>query len=183
MFLGSEILRQGKIISLLLNSEQKKENRLKMMQMMDQTPLALRIVTSAVTPVVMVSATAILISGVNGRYIAVSDRVRNLTREYREQNPDADRRKVIQDQIRIFLRRIRLLSWAVRLLFLGAGFFISVALLISVSTWNQSLADITLPIFLIGLAMVASAIVLVFIELSASNRTILMEAAEVMAEK
>lgn len=150
------------------------------MQIADQMPLALRIVTSAVTPVVMVSATAILISGVNGRYIAVSDRVRALTREYRER-PDAQRRTVIEEQVKIFLRRIKLLSWATRLLFLGAGFFISVALLISISTWNQILAAITLPIFLIGLALVATAIVLVFLELQDSNRTILMEAEEVLA--
>jgi Protein of unknown function (DUF2721) len=150
------------------------------MQIVDQTPLALRIVTSAVTPVVMVSATAILISGVNGRYIAVSDRVRALTREYREK-PDAERCAVIEDQVKIFVRRIRLLSWATRLLFLGAGFFITVALLISVSNWNQNLAVITLPIFLIGLTLVASAIVLVFLELKDSNRTLLMEAAVVLA--
>jgi len=38
----------------------------------------LQVLAAAVTPVVMVSATAILISGVNSRYISISDRMRSL---------------------------------------------------------------------------------------------------------
>jgi hypothetical protein len=38
----------------------------------------LRVLAAAVTPVVMVSAAAILISGVNSRYISISDRMRSL---------------------------------------------------------------------------------------------------------
>ncbi len=41
----------------------------------------LRIVTTAVALVVMVSATAVPISGVNARYISISDRVRTLAHE------------------------------------------------------------------------------------------------------
>jgi hypothetical protein len=43
----------------------------------------LNVVATAVTPVVMVSAIAVLISSVNGRYVSVADRVRSLAREYR----------------------------------------------------------------------------------------------------
>ncbi len=43
----------------------------------------LQVVASAVTPVVLVSATAILIGGVNSRHISISDRIRSLTAEYR----------------------------------------------------------------------------------------------------
>lgn len=153
-----------------------------MMQLADQTPMALRIVTSAVTPVVMVSATAILIGSVNTRYIAVSDRIRALSREYRE-NAAEDRKNIIEGEIGIFLRRIFLLSWAMRLLFLGTGFFISVALLISVSTWNAGLSATTLPIFLVGLSLVASAIVLVFMELRGSHQTIHLEASDILANR
>ena len=47
---------------------------------------AMQVLTAAVTPVVLVSATAILISGTNARYISISDRIRALAHEYREPN-------------------------------------------------------------------------------------------------
>ena len=37
----------------------------------------LQVLTAAVTPVVLVSATAVLISGVNARYMSASDRIRS----------------------------------------------------------------------------------------------------------
>jgi hypothetical protein len=43
----------------------------------------LQVVASAVTPVVLVSATAILIGGVNARHVAIADRIRSLTAEFR----------------------------------------------------------------------------------------------------
>jgi hypothetical protein len=46
----------------------------------------MQVLTAAVTPVVLVSATAILISGTNARYISISDRIRALAHEYREPN-------------------------------------------------------------------------------------------------
>lgn len=141
-------------------------------------PLA--ILTSAVTPVVMVSATAILISVVNARYSAVSDRVRNLAHEYRTDSIPPERRRVIREQVLIFRRRIRLVSWAVRLLFLAVGTFIAVALMISFSLWRHWF-DMALPItFFVGLLLVSTAILLVFLELSESNRTIYMEAEDVI---
>jgi len=59
----------------------------------------LRIITTAVAPVVMVSATAVLISGVNTRYVAISDRVRNLAHEYRGEEITAARKLNIQAQV------------------------------------------------------------------------------------
>jgi hypothetical protein len=140
----------------------------------------LTIVTSAVTPVVMVSSTAILISGVNARYISVSDRVRNLAHEFRDGNPSAERRENIHRQMLIFRRRIELVSWAARLLYVAAGLFVSIALMIGVSMWRRIFGEVTLPIFLLGLLLVAIAIGLQFGELQLSNRTIRLEAADLL---
>jgi len=141
---------------------------------------SLRIVATAVTPVVMVSATAILISGVNARYISASDRVRTLAREYREANTSSARRSNIRLQLVVFQRRLRLVSWATRVLYAAVGCFIAVALLIGLSVSRQILARATLVIFLIGLLLTASAIILQLLELQHSNQTIDLEAADVL---
>ncbi len=140
----------------------------------------LTVVTTAVTPVVMVSATAILISGVNSRYIAISDRVRNLAHEFRSENPPEERRQNIHKQMLIFHRRLELVSWASRTLYIAVGLFVSVALLIGISMWRRIFEAITLPIFILGLVLVGIAIALQFTELQMSNATIVLESADVL---
>src|SRR5579862_9526902 len=130
----------------------------------------LKVVATAVTPVVMVSATAILVSGVNSRYISISDRVRSLAREYREADTSGDRRATIRRQMPIFHRRLHLVSWAARLLYAAAGCFVAVALLISMSVSRPVLLRTTLGMFLTGLLLISVAIVLQLLELQQSNR-------------
>jgi hypothetical protein len=131
----------------------------------------------------MVSATAILISGVNSRYISISDRVRNLTREFRQDNPSAERRSNIRSQMVIFHRRLHLVSWAARVLYAAAGCFVSVALLIGASAWRQGMDAITLPIFLVGLTLTIAAIIFQVLELQGSNATIDLESADVLKDE
>jgi hypothetical protein len=152
------------------------------MNPLDQLGDPLRIVTTAVTPVVMVSATAILLSGVNARYLAVSDRIRNLAHEYRAEDVTAGRRQNIQQQMVIFHRRMDLVSWSSRILYAAICCFISVALLICLSTWGHLLTVVTLPIFGVGIAMVGTAVVLQFLEVQASRKTIALEADEVLRD-
>jgi hypothetical protein len=140
----------------------------------------LQVVTTAVTPVVMVSATAILISGVNSRYISISDRVRSMTREYRDLATSTERRASIHGQITIFHHRMHLVSWAARLLYAASGFFVSVALLITLSVSRPVLQRGTLAAFLAGLFLVVLAIVLQLLELQQSNKTLEIESADVL---
>ena len=140
----------------------------------------LKVVATAVTPVVMVSATAILISGVNARYISISDRVRAIAHEYRDRASSLERRANIRRQMIIFHRRLQLVSWAARILYAAVGCFIAVALLISISVSKRVLQGTTLGTFLIGLNLVAVAIVLQLLELQQSNRTIEIESADVL---
>jgi hypothetical protein len=148
----------------------------------DQLSDPLRIVTTAVTPVVMVSATAILLSGVNARYLAVSDRIRSLAHEYRCAEVTVERRLNIQQQMLVFHRRMDLVSWASRILYIAICCFISVALLICLATWRQMLTAVTLPIFGLGISFVGTAIVLQLLEVQASRKTIALEAEEVMRD-
>jgi hypothetical protein len=147
----------------------------------DQFGDPLKVVATAVTPVVMVSATAILISGVNARYISISDRVRALAREYRDRGTSDERQLNIRRQMAVFHRRLHLVSWAARILYAAVGCFVAVALLISVSVSKPMLLSATLGMFLIGLILIAFAIVLQLIELQQSNRTIDIESADALS--
>jgi len=149
---------------------------------MDQFGDPLKVVATAVTPVVMVSATAILISGVNARYISISERVRALAREYRDPMTPDVRQRNIRRQTRVFHRRLRLVSWAARVLYAAAGSFAAVALLISLSVSRQTLLRATLALFLVGLALIVIAIVLQSLELQQSNKTIDLESADILNE-
>jgi TRAP-type C4-dicarboxylate transport system permease small subunit len=150
--------------------------------LLDQIGDPLKVVATAVTPVVMVSATAILASGVNTRYISISDRVRALAREYRDVNTPSNRRSTIRLEMVIFHRRLHLVSWAARVLYSAVGCFIAVALLISISLSKPIPAGITLAAFLIGLILTAVAIILQLLELQQSNRTIDLESADVLGD-
>lgn len=140
----------------------------------------LRIVTTAVTPVVMVSATAILISGVNARYISISDRMRNLAGEFRREPVTPQRRDNIRGQMVVFSVRLRLVEWASRVLYVAVGAFVGMALLISLSVRHAIFEAVTLPLFLLGLVLIIAAICLQSLELKHSERTINLETAEVL---
>jgi hypothetical protein len=139
----------------------------------------LKIVATAVTPVVMVSATAILISGSNARYTSISDRVRTLTQEFRQPGTSTERRSNIRQQIAIFHRRLHLVSWAARALYGAVACFVVIALLISLSLSKTILLEAAPWLFLLGLVLIAGAILLQLLELQQSNRTIDLESADV----
>ena len=153
------------------------------MPILDQLGDPMRFIAAAVTPVVMVSATAILVSGVNSRYISISDRVRSLAREFRDAGTPADRRHTIRLQMPIFHRRIHLVSTAMRVLYAATGCFVVVALLIGMSVSRPTAQNATLATFLAGLGAVIAAIVLQYLELRESNKTIDLESADVLAAK
>jgi hypothetical protein len=141
---------------------------------------AIQVLTAAVTPVVLVSATAILISGTNSRYISLSDRMRALAQEYRDPNCIEPRRHTIFREMVIFQHRIHLVSWAVRALYLAVAAFIVDALIISATLWRHMLAAATLPLFLIGILLVILAIVCQLLELQSSNRTVSLELSDIV---
>jgi hypothetical protein len=140
---------------------------------------AMQVLTAAVTPVVLVSATAILISGTNSRYISISDRMRALAHEYRDPNCMQQRRITISRELLIFQHRIHLVSWAVRTLYMAVGAFIIDALIISATLWRHMLAAATLPLFLIGILLIMLAIVCQLLELQSSNRTVSLEMSDI----
>ncbi len=142
----------------------------------------LQILAAAVTPVVLVSASAILVSGVNSRYISIADKMRGLSQEFRAAGCSAERRASISAQMRIFKERIRLVAWAVRVLYMAVGCFTAVAMVISATLWRSMLQVVTLPLFALGITLILAAIVCQLLELHLSNRTITLEIRDVTAD-
>ena len=139
----------------------------------------LQLVATAVTPVVLVSATAILISGVNSRYIAIADRIRSLTAEYRNPSTADVRCASIDRQLPKYQIRVRLVSWAIRGLNLAAVCFVAMALIISATLWRKMLAVATVPLFITGILLLMFAIVCELLELQVANRTLAAEIADI----
>src|SRR5262245_56223984 len=72
-------------------------------------PESVQLLTSAVAPVVMVSAAGLLFMGMQAKNLHLADRVRALTAESRALPPDSTqepRRRQIADQLVMFRRRL-----------------------------------------------------------------------------
>jgi hypothetical protein len=143
----------------------------------------LQILAAAVSPVVLVSATAILISGSNSRYISIADRMRALAHEFREATSTPERKTTISREIVSFQRRIQLVAWAVRALYAAVGCFITVVIIISASSRHQTLSAATLPLFALGTTLIMTAIVCQLLELQISHRTICLEISDVLVTR
>jgi len=143
----------------------------------------LQIVATAVTPVVMVSSTAILAGGVNSRYIAIADRVRALAAEYRNPQTTEGRCKLICSQMPVFNRRVRLVSWAIRMCYIAMACFILMALVITATAFRETLISVTLPLFLVGIGFLLTAIIFQLMELQEANRTIGMEVKDILQNR
>jgi TRAP-type C4-dicarboxylate transport system permease small subunit len=142
----------------------------------------MQVVAAAVTPVVLISATAILVSGVNSRYMSISDKMRSLAHEWREASTSPHRKSLIADQMTTFRERISLVTWAVRLLYAAVACFASMALVISATMWRRVLQTITLPMFVVGISLMLGAILLQLIELQLANRTISTEVRDITTD-
>jgi Protein of unknown function (DUF2721) len=140
----------------------------------------LQIVATAITPVVMVSSTAILAGGINSRYMTIADRIRTLAREYRDTQTPEPRRVVISKQMVVFQRRVSLVSSAIRMCYVAMACFILMALVITATAFREMLVAVTLPLFLIGIGLLLTAIFFQLLELQAANLTIAMEVKDVL---
>ena len=143
----------------------------------------LQVVASAVTPVVLVSATAILIGGVNARHVAIADRIRSLTAEFRNEATSSARRAGIQKQLPTFQLRIRLASWAISGLYLASACFVTMALIISATLWREMLAAATVPLFIVGIVLLLGSIICELWELQAANRPLFEEISDAQNQK
>jgi hypothetical protein len=142
-----------------------------------------QVITSAVAPIVMVSAAGLLSTGVQAKNLHLADRLRALMSEYRTLMPDAayqQRRDQIVAQLGLFRTRIRLSQRALECLYLSMVTFVVTALLLAATPWVGGAATpvLTAGVFVVGVALLLVALVLEFWEMHLGLHTVDLEIGE-----
>jgi uncharacterized protein DUF2721 len=137
--------------------------------------------SSAVAPIVMVSAAALLFNGVQAKNLHLSDRIRAVLTELRHPETAEARRGQLRVQLRLFDRRIRLSQWALDMIYVAMLCFMSTSLLLVFGVWFGApiVSVATVALFAIGVAVLVVALALEFVELWMSLKTIHIEMQDV----
>jgi hypothetical protein len=139
-------------------------------------------IAAAVTPVVMISANAILIGAISSKHQAMSDRLRALTAEWRNAGTSPARRDAIRAQVRVFVLRIAWISRAHFLLYVATACFIAMVIAIAVTPFIQTWATLSVPLLLSGVFLMLVAIVLELLDLRKASATIRAESVDLLAK-
>ncbi len=134
------------------------------------------ILTTAVAPIVIVSAAGLLFNGVQAKNLHLSDRIRGLMIEVRNSAMTPDRRQVMA-QLAYFDRRMRLSQHALELIYIAIICFVLTSLLLATVLWAASpvLPVVIAAIFVVGVGVLIGALVLEFVEMWLSLQTIKIE--------
>ena len=147
-------------------------------------PESLQTLTSAVAPVVMVSAAGLLFMGMQAKNLHLADRVRALTTEYRTLPPDPihePRRRQIADQVALFERRVGLSQHALECIYLSIVCFVvtSLLLLLASAAMPVVATHAVVVIFLLGVVLLLGALALEFLEMRVGLHTISIETGDI----
>src|SRR5215467_12468508 len=137
-------------------------------------PGSLDALTTAVAPVVMVSAAGLLFNGVQTKNLHLSDRIRTLVAEARHVETSEARREQITVELSLFWRRIQLSQWSLQMIYVAIVCFVLTSLLLASGLWlaPRVLPLVTTVIFVGGVALLIVALILEFVEMAISLRTI-----------
>src|SRR5579862_6452474 len=118
----------------------------------------LQLISAAVTPVVMISACAALILGINNKHSSIADRIRTSLAESRLPGTQAARRKQLGEQIPLFYRRY-LFTWASLVALYVAVMVFTLTTLLLVFTQRRVLTfdSGTLTLFVAGVVLMLAA--------------------------
>jgi hypothetical protein len=137
-------------------------------------------IAAAVTPVVMISANAILIGAISSKHQSMSDRLRALTGEWRSAATPMARREAIADQLRLFDKRLRWITLAHILLYMATACFIAMVIVIAVSPKLEALSGGSLVLLMTGLAFMFVGILLELLDLAKARTTVGLELKDIL---
>ena len=140
----------------------------------------LQVITSAVTPVVLISAAAALILGINQKVAALADRLRALAVEFRASTTTAARRATIQAEVRLFARRFTFVSLALQWLYAAVACFLAMVLVVSLTPRTPIWDLAALAILVLGVGLVLGAVVGELLEARLGGRTVSLEIRDVL---
>src|SRR3984957_14898588 len=142
---------------------------------------AMAAIAAAVTPVVMISANAILIGAISSKHQAMSDRLRTLSAEWRSPEATAARRDSIRDQVQLFTLRIAWISRAHFLLYVATACFLAMVPVIALMPVTDT--GLSLPLMLCGVSLMLLAIFLELLDLRKARATIEIESRDITGTK
>ena len=137
-------------------------------------------IAAAVTPVVMISANAILIGAISSKHQSMSDRLRALTTEWRNPATPAARRQSIACQVRLFDERLRWITWSHIVLYTATACFIAMVIAIAVSPAFQALSGWSLTLLIAGVALMFLGILLELVDLAKARATVGLEVGDII---
>jgi hypothetical protein len=137
-------------------------------------------ISAAVTPVVMISANAILISAISAKHQSMSERVRSLTAEWRTHSTPVTRREAIAGQLRLFDERLRWITWSHIVLYAATACFIAMVMVIAASPALQVLSGAALGLLIAGVTLMFAGIVLELLDLAKARTTVQLEVKDIV---
>jgi hypothetical protein len=137
-------------------------------------------ISAAVTPVVMISANAILIGAISSKHQAMSDRLRALTAEWRNPATPAARRDAITGQVKLFDHRIRWVTMSHIVLYTATVCFIAMVIVIALSPKLEALSGWSLVLLIAGVTLMFVGIVLELLDLAKARATVGLEVRDII---
>jgi len=140
------------------------------------------LISAAVAPVVLVSAAALLLSGYSAKYGNISDRMRDLTGEYRRADTTEARRALLKRQLLLFRRRIIAVWAASALLSFALLLFLGTVISVIVSTHEARLGWVGAGCLVCGLLLMAGAIMLELYEIRLARLAVDAELSDIFSD-
>ena len=145
----------------------------------------LQLINAAVTPVVMISACATLIIGINTKNSGAADRVRELALRYRDAaNATEERKANLREQIQVFYRRFLISRAALWLLYVAVAVFVACILfivLVQKHFITSQRSGGALLLFILGVALMFTAVCLEFQEIYLSRQSLFLEVSDLVS--
>jgi len=132
-------------------------------------------ISAAVTPVVMISANAILIGAISSKHQSMSDRLRALTAEWRNASTPAERRESIASQVKLFDSRLRWVTMSHIVLYTATACFIAMVIVIALTPALDALSGASLLLLFAGVTLMFLGILLELLDLAKARSTLAME--------
>jgi Protein of unknown function (DUF2721) len=143
---------------------------------------ALEHIAAALTPAVMVSACGLIALGLDNQIARMSGRLRDLAREFRDDDAPV-RRSVVARQVRVLELRHRLYSRAI-LLNYGALFSFVLTSLLWLGQAFLSISPVVPVItFGVGVVLLAGMAIYVMASITLARRTVRAEAADILGRR
>src|SRR5277367_5037291 len=160
----------------MLFSYTRGQNQLETMSLQDTQDA----ISAAITPVVMISANAILISAISAKHQSMSDRLRALTAEWRNTATTAARRDTIAAQLRLFDERLRWVTSSHIVLYAATACFIAMVIVIAASPELEVLSGASLWLLIAGVLLMFVGIVLELLDLAKARATSGLEVKDII---